>query len=385
VAEDASGSLTLGWQVNATLDPRYWLDPAARPGRQAASDLLRVPASALANHTAIIAQSGSGKSFLLGRLIEEILLESRGRCVIIDPNSDFRRVYESQNSRLWTEARYDTLSRSGRLPHEASREQFTRRWSRIPVRIRTGSARRFRHAERLKLWWPSISVEFLAEELDPMLRSDLYHIHAFVKALEPLVLLKQVDNRPVDLIEEAERLFRQGRQRSEDEFRKDLEREFNIRELRNRYRQMYEVKPGQGVRPFFLVPFWFHRMLVPEFNSRIRGLQKAPKYVSEVVERFYFGKAREYMAAGILETEPQPGRFSRSMRLGHGSKRFSSGFRRLEVVDLPSLPDSRQHSDWGGMGTCSGKVVIGSRVPTRGRYEGADVYRRRRGSQPDPR
>ena len=218
-------------------------------------------------------------------------------------------------------------------------DQFAARWSNISIRVRTGSSRKRRNTQRLKLWWPSIAVEFLAEELDPMLRSDLYHIHAFVKALKPLVLLKRASNEPVDLVEEAERLFRQGRQRSEDDFRKDLEREFDIRERQIRFRRLFETK-GIGSLPHFL-PFWLWRIGDPEIcSSSIRGLQKAPKYVSEVVERFYFGKAREYQAGlETLEAQPEAEGF-RSTFSRFGTRRFSSAFRRVEVVDLPSLPDS---------------------------------------------
>ncbi len=341
---DASlGRVTLGWQVTPNLDPKYWLDPAAKAGHQSDSDLVQVPTRLLANHTAVIAQSGSGKSFFLGRLIEEILLETQARCVIIDPNSDFRKMYEIRNASFWRNAKYETATRNGILPHESSREEFAARWSAVSLRIRTGSTRQFRHSERLRLWWPSISVEFLAEELDPMLRSDLYHIHAFVRALEPLVLLKRGGRDPIDLIEEAERLFRQGRQRSEEDFRKDLEREFNVRELQTSFRQIPKMESIRGnlayTLPFrFMLPFWYSRLFDPKnIAIRINGLLKAPKYVSDVVERFYFGKAREYQGAGILETQPQPGKLMSSLR--PGSRRLGSGFKRLEIVDLPSLPD----------------------------------------------
>jgi uncharacterized protein len=43
-------------------------------------------------HTAVLAQSGSGKSFLVGRIIEELLLGTKARVVVLDPNSDFVRL-----------------------------------------------------------------------------------------------------------------------------------------------------------------------------------------------------------------------------------------------------------------------------------------------------
>jgi len=183
------------------------------------------------------------------------------------------------------------------------------------------------------LWWPSLSVEFLAEELDPMLRGDLYHIHAFVKALEPLMGLTRTQGKPVDIIEEAERIFRLGRRRSEEEFKNDLEREFNVRQIQDAMRRLKTVGVGAEFVPLSL--FWPYGFLdAKAINNRIRGILKAPKYVSEGVERYYFGKAREYQAAGILELEPQeettPWLHTRSRRVP---------IRRLEVIDLPSLPD----------------------------------------------
>ena len=70
--ESATSLLTLGWQVTPTFDPRYWLGSDARAGEQNDTDLVVVPSERMATHTAIIAQSGSGKSFFLGRLVEEI-------------------------------------------------------------------------------------------------------------------------------------------------------------------------------------------------------------------------------------------------------------------------------------------------------------------------
>jgi DNA helicase HerA-like ATPase len=40
-------------------------------------------------HTAVLAQSGSGKSYAVGILIEEILAKTSARIIIVDPNGDF--------------------------------------------------------------------------------------------------------------------------------------------------------------------------------------------------------------------------------------------------------------------------------------------------------
>src|SRR5271156_4722063 len=101
MGHEVAGHLILGWQVNPTLAPRYWLDPTAQAGGQSEQDLVRVPAEALGSHTAIVAQSGSVKSFFLGRLVEELLLQTKARCIIFDPNADFRRIAEPVSADRW--------------------------------------------------------------------------------------------------------------------------------------------------------------------------------------------------------------------------------------------------------------------------------------------
>ncbi len=54
--------------------------------------MVRIPTKKIDKHTEMIAQSGSGKSFFLGRLIEEIKIKSKARCLNLDPNGDFRKI-----------------------------------------------------------------------------------------------------------------------------------------------------------------------------------------------------------------------------------------------------------------------------------------------------
>jgi hypothetical protein len=135
--KDEKSYLTLGWEVTKNLEPRYWVrseDP--KPGSQADHDLVRIPAELMASHTAIIAQSGSGKSFFLGRLVEEILINTRAHCVIFDPNGDFRRVDEVEPEELWRIAEYDPPKKY-KLPHEKSRDKFLGQWSSLDIRLYT--------------------------------------------------------------------------------------------------------------------------------------------------------------------------------------------------------------------------------------------------------
>ena len=79
-----------------------WLD-AARPPRavlevgelsSAPGVPLALDAGAFDRHTFLCGQSGSGKTYALGTILERLLAETSLRLVILDPNSDFVRLAE---------------------------------------------------------------------------------------------------------------------------------------------------------------------------------------------------------------------------------------------------------------------------------------------------
>lgn len=55
---------------------------------------VKISLPGLLHHTLIVGQSGSGKSFFVARLIEEILLRTGARVVALDPNGDLRHLEE---------------------------------------------------------------------------------------------------------------------------------------------------------------------------------------------------------------------------------------------------------------------------------------------------
>src|SRR5689334_7559519 len=58
------------------------------------SKLISLSPQGMLHHTLVVGQSGSGKSFFVARLLEELIARTRARLVIIDPNGDFARFDE---------------------------------------------------------------------------------------------------------------------------------------------------------------------------------------------------------------------------------------------------------------------------------------------------
>jgi hypothetical protein len=133
-----SSDLVLGWRVNRGLDPEFWLGHAAAVGQHSEGHVVRVPPSGMEAHIAIVAQSGSGKSFFLGRIIEELALNTKARCLILDPNGDYLQIGDLAPQDLWNLAGYDHKSRRGFLPTELYKEAQDL-WAKIVDGIRIRS------------------------------------------------------------------------------------------------------------------------------------------------------------------------------------------------------------------------------------------------------
>ena len=326
--------LTLGWELTATGDPRYWLQPSARAGEQEATELVTLPAPAMGSHTVIIAQSGSGKSALLGRIIEELLLHTRARCLVFDPNADFWKVHEVEDSALWTDAHYDVLKRCGKLPDERDRATFAVPWSQVGIRIMT-SRPILEHQgiyQPIKIWWPSLTPDVFAEDLNTQQRSELYHCHAFVRTISRLAQIHAAtvgSMESADMIDIAEKLYYTRRSCETmsvssitEAIRSAIDTEFNVEQMLQKASAEaleFLLPMSPSLRGDTLDDFW--RGLIDDL---ITHAAVALPYISEEVGRFYFAKAREYQAARILEDQRS------SLR---------SPEARLEILDLPSLPD----------------------------------------------
>lgn len=140
-------------------------------------------------HTIVLGQSGSGKSFFLARLIEEILLRTKARVVVIDPNGDFETFFAPRESSFWAP---EDLGKKIRDLHRKlgdngitsfdSKNTFTDRWKsiifqllisgrrgRIPLRDRAYGA-------PVKLHWKRIpgGIQDFLLEIDPIERPKVF-------------------------------------------------------------------------------------------------------------------------------------------------------------------------------------------------------------------
>jgi len=304
--------LVLGWKMTAGLEPEYWLNNTAKPGEQLLEDLVTVPSEKIGTHTVIIGQSGSGKSFFLGRFIEEILLNTRAKCIIMDTNSDFRRIHEIPPD-LWSNAKYDPVRRQGKLPHEKSIEEFKSLWNRISKKTYINHYDDFSNS--FFIWWPNSSSDILFTENDTALQSQLNCMHNFVSAIGKLEVLKSIEqNRDfLDPLEVSQNhLTTWNRITTSDKegaFANYLKNEYALPKLLQNVEQI-NLKPH--IKNLEELGIWFVNEMIGSDQKKLQfylnvlvlsWLQKASnslKYVSNSASGLYFNKAQEFVWAGIL-------------------------------------------------------------------------------------
>jgi GTPase SAR1 family protein len=334
MSEAIDSELVIGWKLNRQFEPQYWLDTEAAPGKHGSSDVVRAPAAAMANHMVIVAQSGSGKSFFLGRILEELLLKTRSRIVIFDPNSDFRRIGDVVAPKFWTQKAspkekegygYDRDKRRGFLPDEISRDVFEEKWKAISKLVLSMLPGAGEYNQKLKIDWPNISVDILMDELDPTLQTEVKHCHNFVQMVSELIVLtkQDVEKTSQNFLDIAKDLCQATKGRTEQEVRFHIMNRFPTDQVETR---------GQSDLKFFRFLFNMAGSLsVPLRKRRIEELhQRATvhrSFVSDTTERFYFSTAYAVRQSGLLrDGKPDTAILPDA---------------RLQVIDLPSIDDSR--------------------------------------------
>lgn len=168
-----------------------WKWPIRSPKVPSPTGVKEVQPKHLETHALILAQSGSGKSFFLGRLIEEILLKTRARCLVLDPNGDFRLAHNIRDPLYWKKARYEPTKIKGSkeagrnwLRTERTREEFKNSWTKITMQAFPDS--NDTQAPEIRLSWELVNVALVAPPGQPVFESQLRYAAKIVGLLIPL-------------------------------------------------------------------------------------------------------------------------------------------------------------------------------------------------------
>jgi len=296
--------------------------------------MVRIPTKKMDKHTVIIAQSGSGKSFFLGRLVEEIMIKSKARCLILDPNGDFRKINKI-DEQLWRPNQplakiYDIKTGKGKLTLE-TKDKFAEKWA--PVMddfiMKTNRVPKEPDSEELKVWWPSVSLEFLIQSDNPR-STEMFHCHNWAKELFNQFAQFSDDTDGEDIIIKVKNIFKSLQEIPNEE------RERMVERLRTDGKKMGEnlgtitndttrTKMSKLLRNAIKSGSLYDSLISLGTTSLGHESMEKAKFVFESYSwdtvNSYFGLIERYQALGVLANRP------------YSSKRQ----RRLVVVDLPSI------------------------------------------------
>jgi len=103
--------------------------------RPASLGAVHLAADGFTRHTFLCGQSGSGKTYTLGLLLEQLLLRTDLRIVVLDPNSDYVRITEMNTEGLDPEAlrRAEALPDTVRVFRSTGPNPLRVRYGRLPL------------------------------------------------------------------------------------------------------------------------------------------------------------------------------------------------------------------------------------------------------------
>jgi hypothetical protein len=135
----------VGAQVVTAPEPvlKSWIDSrlgrAARlelgPGRVGGPRVVQLAADGFTRHTFLCGQSGSGKTYTLGLLLEQLLLHTDLKVIVLDPNSDYVRIMEMDVDGLDPTARRraEALPDTVRVFRSSGPHPLRIRYGRLPL------------------------------------------------------------------------------------------------------------------------------------------------------------------------------------------------------------------------------------------------------------
>lgn len=327
--------LVLGWKVDRGMLPPYWTESSARPGKHSLDDVIRTAARTIAHHTVIVAQSGSGKSYFLGRVLEEILLKTKSRLLILDPNADFRKISVAKAAENWTDPqkyKFDRTTGKGFLAEEPTRTEFLSQWERVTKVLYSRRAEHADGVELLQLDWLKLPIEFLLDEADDAHRDQIRHCHSLINTLAELAVLAKSEA----WLSDGE-FLRLAQKFCEDSVN------FSESETVDHLGKIFQIPTNNGIRREGSNSFVELPKAIPTLagiflkkddeasDEALRVLVHRAsvyrKFVLEEARLFYFGRAFEIQKSGLIDPRIR--------------KSFDPDRQRVEVVDLPSIADGR--------------------------------------------
>jgi len=325
-------SLVLGWEVDdESRKPIFWQRADAKPGLQTIDQLVATPSTAIANHAVIIAQSGSGKSYFLGRVLEEVLIKTRCKILVLDPNADFRKVEGVKKPEHWTDSKlfqYNPPMSPGFLTDETCFEDFAKPWLKKSKSIYS--------ARTLQLSWFDLPVEFLLDESDVVARDQLRHCHRLVQTLVRIAEFKKKTAwLQGGFLYEAERFFDATNTPDEAAVLKELVKTFDLNQHQAEVDRGVDVldhdagsPPSASAQGYTLrLAGLFRKRISTELPFRMQSVAALRLRVRDAAKHFYFSRASEIVRSGLinLKTAAPP----------------LPADTRLRVIDLPSITDGR--------------------------------------------
>lgn len=130
-------------------------------------------------HTFLCGQSGSGKTFALGVVIEQLLLETELSLIIIDPNSDFTELKRVRS--------LDEVNRSRRVPLSArAYEEHMARYQRVMQQVHIFRPKTYNTPHTLQICFGDLDpqAQALVLQLDPLANREEYNM--FARTIERL-------------------------------------------------------------------------------------------------------------------------------------------------------------------------------------------------------
>lgn len=331
----SESDLVLGWAVDSSGNPSYWLVPGSQAGGQDDDHLVMCTADRAAHHTLIVAQSGAGKSAFLGRYIEEVATKTRAKFVIIDPNADFSRINQIESEELWTSAKFDAFRQEGHLPHEASKKEFEERWADVSIRIRSARNNKFGPGaddsqSRLQVWWPDVPIDLITHEYEPLTRIQLFHAHEFLRQLWLIHRSSSKHAGTGDFVDVTQRVMESAWSEANESTKKPWE--FGASSLREEIRAQIGARFSyDGSLPLHIdgVPITIARRFIDEdqFDAAVETAAAQAMNFDEQVARIYFALSSRFKIQDVLADSPPPVIQTRPTA-------------DIDVIDLPSIDDS---------------------------------------------